>query len=131
MSLKMPESMDDCLYFTRRELDDESYVFAWVYKKKCPKCKKADMGKPVDPKTKKVKIRAIVYECPECGYSEPKKEHEESLDLEAKYLCPVCRKEGESTAKYKRKKYKGVDSFIVECAHCGEKIPLTKKLKGI
>jgi len=120
--------MDECLYFSNRSIAD-CQVLAWVYRKTCPKCKKAKMGKPVVKG--KVKTRAKEYTCPECGYTEEKKEHEESLDLEASYTCPHCGKKGESTAKYVRKTYKGVPSFIVECQHCHEKIPLTKKLKGI
>tara|TARA_Y100000310_G_scaffold315307_1_gene365684 strand:+ start:793 stop:1185 length:393 start_codon:yes stop_codon:yes gene_type:complete len=122
--MKVPESMDECLYFTNR-----GPILAWAYKKECPKCKKAKMGKPVDPKTGKVKIRSKEYVCPECGFTEEKKEHEDSLTLESTYTCPACNKEGESTAPYIRKKYKGIPAFVVECQHCGEVIPLTKKLK--
>lgn len=130
MTLKMPTSMEECLYFTNRSIGDGN-VLAWVYRKECPKCKKAQMGKPVDAKTGKVKSRSKEYVCPECGYTEEKIEHEESLNLEAKYTCPECGKDGESTAPYKRKKYKGVDAFVVECEHCKAVIPLTKKLKDI
>ncbi len=126
MVLKMPQSMDECLYFTNRSLDNGS-VIAWVYRKTCPKCKKAKMGKPVEKG--KVKTRATEYTCPNCGYTEEKQAHEESLMLEAKYTCPKCGKEGESSAQYKRKMFQGVPAFIVECQHCGEKIPLTKKMK--
>jgi predicted RNA-binding Zn-ribbon protein involved in translation (DUF1610 family) len=124
MSVTMPESMDECLYFTNR-----GEVLAWVYRKECPKCHKAKMGKPVVKG--KVKIRAAVYVCPECGFEEEKIEHEENLDLEAKYTCPECGKEGESVGKYKRKSYKGVKAFVVNCEHCQADIPLTKKLKAI
>jgi len=85
------------------------------------------MGKPVEKG--KVKIRATVYVCPECAYEEEKKEHEESLELKAVYTCPSCGKAGESAAPYKRKTFQGVPSFVVECEHCSEKIPLTKKMK--
>ena len=124
MTLKVPESMTECLYFTNR-----GEILAWAYKKDCPKCKKAKMGKPVDPKTGKVKIRSKEYVCPECGYTEEKKEHEESLTLESVYTCPKCDKKGESTAPFVRKKYKGIPAFVIECQHCKEIIPLTKKLK--
>ncbi|HLD72876.1 MAG TPA: hypothetical protein VJA23_04785 [Candidatus Nanoarchaeia archaeon] len=129
MPLKMPNSMEECLYFTNRSIG-EGKVSAWVYRKPCPKCKKAKMGKPVGDKGS-IKIRADKYVCPSCSYEEDKATHEASLKLEAIYTCPKCKKEGESVAEYKRKKYKGVDSFIVECGHCHEIIPLTKKLKGI
>lgn len=123
MTLKIPETMDDCLYFTNR-----GDTLAWVYRKTCPKCKKAKMGKPVVKG--KVKTRADIYECPLCKYQEEKVAHEESLILEATYTCPKCKKKGESTGQYKCKAYLGVPSYTVECQHCGEKIPLTKKLKN-
>jgi predicted RNA-binding Zn-ribbon protein involved in translation (DUF1610 family) len=124
MTLTIPESMDECLYFTNRD-----GLLAWVYRKKCPKCMKAKMGKPVVKG--KVKTRALEYTCPECGFNEEKIEHEESLHLEAKYTCPECGREGEATAPYKRKSFKGVQAYMVECQHCSAKIPITKKLKNI
>ncbi len=129
MSLNVPNSMEECLYFTNRSIGENGQVMAWVYRKECPKCKGAKMGKPVDSKTGRAKTRAKEYTCPECGYTEEKVEHEESLIIEAKYTCPECDKEGESTGIYQRKTYQGVKSFLVECQHCGVKIPITKKLK--
>jgi len=126
--LRQPESMDECLYFSNRSVG-EGQVTAWVYRKECPKCKKEKMGKPVVKG--KVKTRATEYVCPTCGYTEQKKEHEESLTLEAAYTCPKCGKEGEGTTKYVRKSYQGVLSYLVSCEHCGENIPITKKLKNI
>ena len=122
--MKVPKSMEGCLYFTNRE-----NMLAWVYRKICPKCKKAKMGKPIIKG--KVKIRAKKYVCPECGYTEEKTEHEESLILEAQYTCPECGKKGESTGQYKRKRYKGIDAYVIKCQHCGAQIPITKKLKKI
>ena len=126
MKLKMPDSMDGCIYFSNRDIG-EGRVTAWVYRKECPKCRKAKMGKPVEKG--KIKTRAKEYVCPECGYTEEKTEHEESLTLEAQYTCPHCGKEGEGTGPYKRKSYLGVPSYLVTCEHCGEKIAITKKLK--
>jgi predicted RNA-binding Zn-ribbon protein involved in translation (DUF1610 family) len=126
--LKMPNSMDECLYFTNRTLGD-GWIKAWVYKKECPKCGKEVMGKPVDEKTGKVKIRAKEYVCPECGHTETKKDHEEALDLEIMYKCPFCGHEGEATTKYKRRTYKGVKAFVFKCGKCNEKIGITKKMK--
>ena len=77
MALRFPDSMDECIYFTRRK-DDDSYIIAWVFKKQCPKCKKGPMAKPKAPKTGRPKIRAAEYVCDKCGYSEEKKVHEES-----------------------------------------------------
>ncbi len=116
--------MDECLYFTNR-----GDILAWVYRKLCPQCRKAKMGKPVIKG--EVKIKAREYVCPACGYTEEKEQHESALKLEAKYTCPECGKEGESTGEYKRKNYKGVPSYIVECQHCQAKIALTKKLKKL
>jgi predicted RNA-binding Zn-ribbon protein involved in translation (DUF1610 family) len=124
--MRIPESMDECLYFSNRTMGDGK-VMAWVYRKECPKCHKAKMGKPVEKG--KVKIRADRYVCPECGFEEQKLPHEESLTLEAKYTCPKCKKEGYSTTLYKRKVYQGIPSYVVECEHCNEKIAITKKLK--
>jgi predicted RNA-binding Zn-ribbon protein involved in translation (DUF1610 family) len=126
MTLTLPDSMDQCLYFTNR-----GDILAWVYRKECPKCHEAKMGKPVDKKTGKVKSRAKEYVCPSCGHTEEKQEHEESCTVEAQYTCPECDRQGESTTPYKRKTYKGVKAFVVECEHCGAAIPLTKKLKDI
>lgn len=126
--LKEPESIGEVIYFTRRSIGNGK-VMAWVYRKECPQCHKAKMGKPVDAKTGKVKSRAIEYLCPECGHSEEKKEHEESLILEAKYTCPHCGKEGEGTTEYKRKSFEGVKAYVVLCEHCGGKIGITKKMK--
>ncbi len=124
MGLRMPESMEECLYFTNR-----GDIIAWVYRKLCPKCKKAKMGKPVEKGS--VKIRAKEYVCPSCGYTEQKEQHEASLKLEAQYTCPECGKEGESTGEYKRKSFQGVPSYLVTCQHCNAKIALTKKLKKL
>ena len=120
--LQLPNSMNECLYFTNR-----GDILAWVYKKECPECHKAKMGKPVEKG--KIKMRAKEYVCPECGYSEEKNEHEESCTVECQYTCPECGKEGEGTTPYKRKTFQGVKAFVVECEHCQAKIPLTKKLK--
>ena len=124
MTLTMPESMDECLYFTNRE-----GLIAWVYRKECPQCKKARMGKPVVKG--KVKTRADKYVCPGCGYEEQKQEHEESCEVQAQYTCPECGKEGEGTTPYKRKAFKGVQAYVIECQHCNAMIPITKKLKEI
>jgi len=127
MSIKEPESLDSCVYFTRRSLENDGKIMAWVYKTDCPKCGKAKMGKPVDKG--KVKIRAKEYVCPECGNTEPKEEHEPKLTVEIKYTCPSCGDVGEATTYYKRKTFEGVPSYVFVCNNCGKKIGITKKMK--
>jgi len=128
MALTLPTSMDQLLYFSNRDHDGFK-AKAWVYKKECPECHKAVMSKPVNEKTGRPKIRSKEYICPECGYEEEKKEHENSCTFEVQYTCPHCGKEGEGTCPYVRKTYLGVKSYIVPCEHCGDKIAITKKMK--
>ena len=120
--------MDDLIYFTNRTVEDgKGKIKAWVHKKMCSECGKAKMGKPVVKG--KVKIRAKEYICPDCRFTEEKLEHEETLNLEAKCLCPSCNKEGEGTTIYKRKSFMGVKAYVLDCSNCGAKIPVTKKMK--
>lgn len=127
MSITMPESTKECLYFTRRSLDNDGSAVAWVYKRDCPECGKAKMGKPVEKG--KVKMRAKEYVCPECGYSEEKQEHEEKSQLEVIYKCPHCGFEGEATTEFKRQNFNKKKSYVFECGKCHEKIGITKRLK--
>ena len=87
------------------------------------------MGKPVNPKTGKIKSRAEIYVCPECGHEEKCKEFDETLTVEIQYTCPFCGKSGEATTEYKRKGYMGVKAYVFKCNDCGEKIGITKKMK--
>lgn len=138
MALKQPESMEECVYFTKRTTAGGS-VKAWVFKGECPKCGKGKMGKPRDAKTGKVKVRSTEYECPECGYNVPKQEYEDTLTANIEYVCPHCKHQGEIQVPFKRKKTKifdeeeqkkvSVDAIIFECGKCKEKIYVTKKMK--
>jgi predicted RNA-binding Zn-ribbon protein involved in translation (DUF1610 family) len=135
MALRMPESMDECVYFTRRL---KPKVVAWVFREKCPKCKNALMGKPVG-KDGSVKISAKEYSCPECGHTVGKQEYEDTLTANIQYTCPKCSASGEHTMPFKRKKVKlfdeeegkevTADALIFNCPKCGEKIAVTKKMK--
>ncbi|MBD3309733.1 hypothetical protein GF351_00790 [Candidatus Woesearchaeota archaeon] len=127
----MPKSMDECIYFTNRKVEDTGKVIAWVTKPECPECGKGRMGKPVDEKTGKVKVRADYYVCPECGHEEKKADIEPTLSLEADYTCPYCGNKGHTTTEYKRKSFQGVKAYVFKCEKCGKKIPITKKLKEI
>ena len=124
--LKMPDSMDECIYFTRRAFNN-GRIIAWVKKKPCPQCGEK-MGKPLDEKTGRPKIRADIYECPACKFSEPKQEHEESLNVEIIYTCPQCGHNGETTTPCKRKSFEGVKAYVFTCEGCGKKIGITKKM---
>jgi len=130
MALKEPESMDECVYFTRRKLDEKGSVMAWVSRKECPKCGKAMMGKPKG-ENGKIKIRSEDYECPACKYSVSKEEYEPTLECSIKYTCPHCGKSGEAAVPYKRKSFMGTKAIVFECGSCKEKIGITKKLADV
>jgi predicted RNA-binding Zn-ribbon protein involved in translation (DUF1610 family) len=135
MALKQPQSMDECVYFTRRL---SPAVVAWVFRGTCPKCKKGTMGKPRGADGK-VKIRAKEYVCPDCGYAAEKQAYEDTLTANIEYTCPKCNASGELTMPFKRKKVKLFDEEtgkegVAEalqflCAKCKEKINVTKKMK--
>ncbi|MFH1439569.1 MAG: hypothetical protein ABIG89_03320 [Candidatus Woesearchaeota archaeon] len=130
MALKIPEDMGDLFYFSRRILGDGAgKAMAWVYRPECTKCHKAKMGKPVDSKTGKIKIRADQYVCPECNNTMPKQDLEPLCTMEIVYTCPECSKEGEATTPYKLKTFEGVKAYVFECQHCGKKLGITKKMK--
>lgn len=126
MVFKMPSSMEECIYFTRRALDNGGKAVAWVEKEDCPKCKKAKMGKPVEKG--KVKIRAKEYVCPACNYTVDKAEYEADCEVKIIYTCPECKNSGETTTPYKRKKWNGVDAFVFQCGKCNAKLGITKKM---
>jgi predicted RNA-binding Zn-ribbon protein involved in translation (DUF1610 family) len=135
--LKEPQSMDECVYFTRREIGAHGKVMAWVFRNQCVKCNKALMGKPVEKG--KVKIRAKEYVCPACNYTVPDEEYEETLTASIKYTCPHCSFVGEIQIPYQRKKIqmldeetgkkKAAESLRFQCSKCGKNIDVTKKLK--
>lgn len=139
MALTMPNSMDECVYFTRRALPGNGKAVAWVKREQCPKCKKGLMGKPVDPKTKKIKTRAEEYVCPECNYTMEKGEYEDTLTCEIMYTCPKCFHQGEAAVSFKRKKVqlfnvetqkkKAAEAIVFDCEKCKERIVITKKMK--
>ena len=96
MTLRQPESMDECVYFTRRSLEGgKGSVMMWVFRQTCPKCKKAVMSKPRGSNGK-VKTRAKEYVCPSCGNVVELQAYEDSLTANAEYKCPSCRSGGEA-----------------------------------
>ncbi len=128
MTLRKPESMDECVYFTQRTVGNDGYAMVWVFKQLCPKCKKSMMGKPKDKKGK-VLIRAKEYVCPSCNYTVEKKEYEESLTASIEYTCPICKFSGEKEVPFKRKKTEGIDTLRFQCDKCKANIDVTKKMK--
>jgi len=120
MPLKQPESVDECLYFTRRKLLPKGMVMAWAFRKHCPKCHKGLMKKP--------KKTALSYVCPACSYEEEKKAHENGVIVNVQYTCP-CGHAGEATTEYQRKSWQGVKAYVFTCEACKQKIGITKKLK--
>jgi predicted SprT family Zn-dependent metalloprotease len=128
MPLRQPESMDECVYFTRRAVG-KGFVMCWVFKEKCPKCGKAFMGKPRDPKTGDVKIRAKEYVCPSCNYTVEKTEYEDTLTASIAYTCLHCSNKGETQIPFKRKTFEGAKALVFQCDKCKGKIPITKKMK--
>lgn len=129
MALRQPGSMDECVYFTQRSLEDgKGSVKVWVFKQSCPKCKKAIMGKPRDSKGK-VLVRAKGFVCPGCGYTVEKKAYEESLTADAGYKCPACGSSGEAQIPFRRKNIEGIPTLRFQCGKCSANIDVTKKLK--
>jgi hypothetical protein len=129
MAYEIPDSMDDLVYFSRRNIaESKGKTIAWVPKVKCDKCKKGLMGKPVDQKTGKIKVRAAEYVCSSCGNTEEKKEHETKLNAMIIYECPFCNNKGEATVPFARKSWYGKKAIVFQCAKCKEKLGLVKKL---
>src|SRR3989338_2444452 len=139
MALKFPESADECVYFTRRDLNNNGKAIALVFKEKCPKCSKGMMGKPRDPKTGKPKIRAKEYTCPECNYTVEKEAYEDTLTANIQYTCSHCSNQGEVQVSFTRKKVrildeeemkkKTVDVLRFQCQKCKQNVDITKKMK--
>ena len=129
MALQEPESMDECLYFTNRTVDNGK-IMAWVLRKQCPQCKQGSMGKALNEKTGKVNKKAEEYSCRNCHYTEDALTHEKSLMLSVKYTCPHCNVSGETTTDYQQKNFEGVKAYVFECNGCKKRIPITKKMKN-
>ena len=134
--MKEPDSMEECIYFTNRNIG-KGKIKAWVFKEKCPKCKKALMGKPRDEKTGKPKIRSKEYVCPECNYTVEKQEYEDTLTINTQYTCHYCGNVGELSIPFKRKRTKVTDAegnkktaeaVTFECQKCSKKLFITKKM---
>lgn len=137
--LKEPESMEECVYFTYRNVKDGK-VRAWVSREKCPKCNNALMGKPRG-ENGKIRIRAKEYVCPSCGFIMQEEEYEDTLTCNIKYTCSYCSNEDETQVPFKRKKVSvlneetgkktSLEVIRFQCKKCSKNIDITKKMKGI
>ncbi len=127
MALRFPDSMDECIYFTRRATGDGKVV-CWVLKERCPQCGKGLMGKPKGPDGK-VKIRAKEYTCPDCNHTVEKQAYEDTLTASVQYICPGCKSEGEIQIPFRRKKVQGIDMLRFQCGKCKADIEIAKKFK--
>ena len=136
--IKKPTSTDECVYYTNRIID-KGEIIAWVFKEKCPKCKKALMGKPKNPKTGRPKTRATIYVCPECGHTLQKQEYEDTLTTNIEYTCP-CGNKSQTTAPFQWKKIrienpetgkkKSVDVIKFSCSKCKKELYVARKMKA-
>ena len=128
MALREPESMDECIYFTRRIFDNgKGKAMAWVFRKDCPKCGKEQMHKPQGDDGH-VKVGAKEYQGHACSHTVPKDEYEPTLTCDVKYTCSGCGKSGEASVPFKRVSFQGVKAVGFRWASCGQKIGITKKL---
>ena len=135
--LQEPTSMDECVYFTNRIINEKGKVKAWVFKKTCPQCKESVMSKPKE--NGKVKIRSKEFVCYKCGYKENEEEYEKNLICNIKYTCPYCSYEGEIQVPFARKKVRvlneetlkktNVEVIRFQCQNCKKNIDITKKMK--
>ncbi len=128
MALRFPESAEECVYFTRRTLENEGRIVCWVFREQCPNCHKSLMGKPRDDEGN-IKIRAKEYVCPECKHAVDKQSYEDTLTASIQYICPKCKFEAETQIPFKRKKVKGADILRFQCGKCGIDIDIAKKFK--
>ena len=133
MSFKKPESMDECVYFSQRSLNNEKgepsgEITTWIFREMCRKCGKEKMGKPRGSNGK-VKIRANEYVCPSCGLSIEKKAYEDSLIAYAEYVCCYCGSSGETQIPFQRQNIDGVQTLRFNCSNCSGNLDVTKKMK--
>ncbi|MEM3370248.1 MAG: hypothetical protein QXW00_04285 [Candidatus Woesearchaeota archaeon] len=129
MTLKQPQSMEELVYYTDRQIGTGS-VRCWVFREKCPKCGKSLMGKPRD-NSGKVMIRAKEYVCQSCGFKMEKNAYEDTLTANIEYTCPSCGYKGEIQVPFKRKNVNGVQTLRFKCQKCNATIDITKKMKEI
>lgn len=135
--MREPKSAEECIYYTKRN-DSQGKMTVWVFKEMCPECGKGLMGKPRDPKTKKVKIRSKEYVCPECGHTVEKVQYEDTLTACCKYEC-LCGHKDSVKVPFQRRKVRKfdeekqkkvtVEALVVICGGCGKKLLVTKKMK--
>jgi len=87
------------------------------------------MGKPVDPKTGKVKVRSTNFVCPNCGREESKAVHEKKLVMQIRYTNQTGKEWKSATTEYKLKTWQGMKAYVFVNEFTGEKMGVTKRLK--
>ena len=131
--------MSELVYYTRKA-DEQGKYEVWVFRGQCPECKKGLMGKPINPKTKKVMSRADTYVCPECNFSIDSDEYRETLTASIAYTCAKCKYSGEMEKPFKRKKVsilnpetgkkKRKTAFLFNCEKCGFEFKVVSNVRG-
>lgn len=127
MALERPKSMSELDYYTKRQIGD-GHAEVWVCKQKCS----------CGGLLKKPKMRATIYICEKCMATVSKEDYTAKEVACIVYTCPSCKHTAEKQEPFKRKKVgiiikgkrKSVETFQFLCDSCGEKINVTKKLKG-
>ena len=128
--MKMPESTNECFYFTNRILENDGSIIAWVYKPKCPECGKGIMGKPINEKTGKVKSRAKIYVCSECNHEVDKDEFDKTLSVEIQYTCPHCGEEGKVHGNWDKPAKKSASTVLkFRCEKCSNLVRVSRMKK--
>lgn len=125
----IPQQMDDLLYFSNRRLPSGIRMIAWVEKITCEGCKKALMGKPVDEKTGKVKIRSSIFVCPECGREEKKAVHTKKLTMQVRYTDETGKEWKKAETEYKLRTWQGMKAYVFDNEFTGKPMGVTKRLK--
>jgi len=116
MPLRQPESMDECVYFTRRT-NPTGTIVAWVFRAQCPACNKGLMGKPIDKKGKVLK-KSPNYICKECKHEAEKEAYEDTLIVNIDYVCPHCGSHAECQVPFKRIKARILDEATGKKKNC-------------
>ncbi|VVB74764.1 Transposase zinc-ribbon domain protein [Candidatus Tiddalikarchaeum anstoanum] len=117
-----PTSITGLDFFTRQVMDPDGFAFMWVFRPKCPACKKGVLSK--------LKKRDKFYTCSECGKQSSLEEYGNLLVANVEYTCPFCKKKGEYSNKWEKPASKTAPIMVkFECMNCGEKLKVMRMKK--